>query len=167
MSPYSYVGLKGPLDKRQEEEKYFNRAMSAVCDYYEVTEAQIKSKSRGTNVKVARHMLIYFIRNNSKMGSIELGKRLKRDHTSVLYANGKIKNLISIKDEQTLIDIETIQTNMKKFNAPKVQQGFELDKKKRIPRQPIVKEKEQPAFERPPAIYSNRSHEELINKYLK
>ena len=82
MNAYIIPGIKLPVIK-------------AVAEYYNVTEDQIKSRSRKGEFTKARHIAMYLLRNNiDEFGNRptfdSIGLMLNRDHSDVIHAVKKI-----------------------------------------------------------------------------
>lgn len=78
-----------------------------VADYYNLTVSQINSKSRTSNIIVARHIAMYLVRNLVKdISYIEIGHEFGgRDHSTVMKACDKVqKKLEKDKNYRQAID---------------------------------------------------------------
>lgn len=69
----------------------------AVAEYYNLTVNQINSKSRTSNIIVARHIAMYLVRTMiSDMSFIQIGKEFGgRDHSTVMKACNKVERNLS------------------------------------------------------------------------
>lgn len=56
-----------------------------ICKALKVTKDQIHSVSRKRNVTLARQAVMYWAYRSSGLSLEEIGRRINRDHTSVLY----------------------------------------------------------------------------------
>ncbi len=67
---------------------------TSVCDYFKIQEEELMSKSRLKNVLIPRQIAMFLSREltNNSLHSIAV-KFGGKDHTTVLYAHKKIKNL--------------------------------------------------------------------------
>lgn len=66
----------------------------AAANYYKVSFADLKSKSRAKDTAHARHVAMYMTRKLIKVTQEEIGKFYGgRDHSSVIHALSKIENL--------------------------------------------------------------------------
>lgn len=77
-----------------------DRIIGKVCEFYSVTESQIKSKVRILQVALARQIAMYLCRTLLDMPYIEIGKVFGRDHSTVMSAIHKIE--VSQKTDPTL-----------------------------------------------------------------
>jgi len=71
--------------------------MEKVCNYFNVSEREIKSAKRVKNILIPRQIAMYLTREltNSSLNSIGEYFGVK-DHTTVINACKKIKNLIGM-----------------------------------------------------------------------
>ena len=60
--------------------------------HYGLSVAQIVHRDRHSEVKIPRQILIYCLREYTDLSLVEVGKRLERDHATVLYACQKVKD---------------------------------------------------------------------------
>lgn len=72
--------------------------MQATAHEFGVTVAQLKGKSKPSNLVLARHVSMYVIRERIKPLTLsDIGKLFGgRDHTTVNYACSNVKDLMSI-----------------------------------------------------------------------
>ncbi|MGT2926417.1 chromosomal replication initiator protein DnaA [Streptococcus cuniculipharyngis] len=92
-----------PIEKIQEE----------VGNFYGVTVKEIKSTKRPQNLATARQVAIYLSREMTDNSTTKIGRAFGgRDHSTVLHAYNKIKNLIN-QDESLKIEINTIKNKLK------------------------------------------------------
>lgn len=92
-----------PIDEIQQK----------VGKFYEVTVKEIKSTKRTQKIVLARQVAMYLSRELTDNSLPKIGKEFGgRDHSTVLHAYNKIKNMIS-HDNNLRIEIETIQNKIK------------------------------------------------------
>lgn len=92
-----------PIEKIQEE----------VGKFYGVTVKEIKSTKRPQNLATARQVAIYLSREMTDNSTTKIGRAFGgRDHSTVLHAYNKIKNMIA-QDEGLKIEINTIKNKLK------------------------------------------------------
>ncbi len=87
---------------RTDQEKRFDPRIiiKAVATRYNVTPESIKGKRRTNNVVVPRQVAMYLIRNLTGIPLAEIGKYFgNRDHTTVLYACDRVKDMIETDAE--------------------------------------------------------------------
>ena len=84
-----------------------------VGKFYDVTVKEIKATKRTQDIVLARQVAMYLAREMTDNSLPKIGKEFGgRDHSSVLHAYNKIKNMI-VDDESLRIEIETIKNKIK------------------------------------------------------
>lgn len=84
-----------------------------VGKFYGVTVKEIKATKRTQNIVLARQVAMFLAREMTDNSLPKIGKEFGgRDHSTVLHAYNKIKNMI-IEDESLRIEIETIKNKIK------------------------------------------------------
>jgi chromosomal replication initiator protein len=79
--------------------KKANDLKRLVFDYYGVTETAVLSRCRKEKLAACRHMAIAIIRKYTGMSQEDIGKMFKRDHTSILHAEKRLKNSLFTKQD--------------------------------------------------------------------
>lgn len=106
ISAYAIPGVEKGLPHKAEV------IIKSVCDYFQITRENIKGRNRKRDVVTARHIAMYLLRNKTDLTLLNIGKKLYRDHTSVIHAMRKINDFIYINDEETMIALNTIKDNL-------------------------------------------------------
>ncbi len=90
-----------------------DRIIETVADYYNLTEQQIKSKFRTSQIALARHISMYLCRQLCGTQFVKLGNIFGgRDHSTVMSAVEKVR--INLKtDTQLATAINEIQKQLK------------------------------------------------------
>lgn len=84
-----------------------------VGKFYDVTVKEIKAIKRTQDIVLARQVAMFLAREMTDNSLPKIGKEFGgRDHSTVLHAYNKIKNMIS-QDESLRIEIETIKNKIK------------------------------------------------------
>lgn len=84
-----------------------------VGKFYDVTVKEIKATKRTQDIVLARQVAMFLAREMTDNSLPKIGKEFGgRDHSTVLHAYNKIKNMIS-QDESLRIEIETIKNKIK------------------------------------------------------
>ena len=84
-----------------------------VSKFYGVTVKEIKSTKRNQNIVLARQVAMYLAREMTDNSLPKIGKEFGgRDHSTVLHAYNKIKNMLA-QDDSLRIEIETIKNKIK------------------------------------------------------
>lgn len=81
---------------RARRRDMFPQLLERVCKYYNVTEEQLKSKSRESIYVEPRHVIFYVAHHYYRIPSKEVGRALNRDHTSVIYAVKKYREYLDL-----------------------------------------------------------------------
>ena len=93
--------------EKEKKELTVDLIKKTVADYYNLTVAQINSKSRTSNIIIARHIAMYLVRNLIKdISFIQIGHEFGgRDHSTVMKACDKVtKNMKKDMNYKKAID---------------------------------------------------------------
>ena len=71
----------------------FTRLLKAVSRHYDIDEAAIRSGRRQPDVVLARQVLCHLARRLTPLSPSQIGAALRRDHSSVVHAERKIRAL--------------------------------------------------------------------------
>ncbi|MFI3253142.1 MAG: chromosomal replication initiator protein DnaA [Eubacteriales bacterium] len=83
-----------------------------VCDFFEITEEEIRGTGRSQNILVPRNIAIFLIRKLVKTSLIEIGKEFTgRDHTTIMNCLKSIEKKME-KDPGIRATIEDIKNNI-------------------------------------------------------
>ncbi len=70
--------------------------IKTVCSFYNIKQSQIRGPTRVDNIVLARQIAMYILRHELGYKLDDVALFLKRkDHTTVLHAEGKITKLMS------------------------------------------------------------------------
>lgn len=83
------------------------RVVEYVCNRFNVTEEEIKSKDRYRRLCHPRHIAAYLMRERG-MELEEIGHELKRDHTTVIAAVKKIRKALA-KSERLAAELDEMK----------------------------------------------------------
>jgi len=84
-----------------------------VANYYNLTSTQLESKTRTSNVALARHMSMYLCRDLLDISFIKIGEEFGgRDHSTVMNACDKVNRLMK-KDENYRLAIAELKGMLK------------------------------------------------------
>lgn len=73
-----------------------SQVLAATAEYFEVTIEDLRSKSRSRTLVNARQIAMYLLRELTDMSLPRIGQELgDRDHTTVMYADRKIRSLMA------------------------------------------------------------------------
>ncbi len=86
--------------------------IKTVANHFRVKQIAIKGKKRTKDLVTARHVAMYFLREELKMSLEEIGKWFSnRDHTSVIHAISKVESLIT-EDELIKQDVSALRMSL-------------------------------------------------------
>ena len=89
-----------------------DRIIEVVGDYYHLTENQIKSKVRTSQIALARQICMYLCRTIVGTPFLKIGKIFGRDHSTVMTACEKVDLLLKT-DSQLQSAINTLKKQLK------------------------------------------------------
>lgn len=112
-----YIALEAVLPKEAkavDSNKYTIEVTKEVlCKYFKVSESDIDSSSRKSQVAYARQMLMYILREHFKIPLQIIGLNIgDRDHTTVAYGVDKISSMLK-NDDLVKKDLEYLINNIK------------------------------------------------------
>lgn len=92
--------FKPVIDTNTNGNTLFQKIISIVCKYCEVTRDDLRSDSRKTELVEARNLALFFTHKYGKRKSLEqLGKYFNRKHSSVIYSLQSVNNFIQVDPE--------------------------------------------------------------------
>ncbi len=87
--------------------------LEKVCVHYNVTTAQINSKSRKRDYVVARQVSMYLAQKYTKMPASRIGRLVgNRDHSTVIHSCAQVEKRLQV-DKAFKADIVSIETSFK------------------------------------------------------
>ena len=94
------------------------RILSVVCDYFDVSIADVKGKNRQRDFCTARHVYCYLAcdRTLERHTLTTIGAEIDRDHASVLHGKKKIANFLDW-DSKTNEVINELKTYLGRFSS--------------------------------------------------
>lgn len=115
MTPQIYAGLDRPF-RIAFTNRYQDSIVYTVCEILNVTQEEIASKSRLRKLSVARCLISYFLRRDTSMSLLEIGKVLGgRDHSTVLYQVNQYNDLYK-GDKQFRSIADKVQSRLANYN---------------------------------------------------
>lgn len=106
----SVSGIKAIKDKSKTLTE--DRIIEAVGEYFRLTEEQIKSKVRTSQIALARQICMYLCRNMLNTPFVQIGKIFGgRDHSTVMTAVEKVETLLKT-DTQLSTAISKIKKSL-------------------------------------------------------
>lgn len=80
-----------------------------VCEYFNMKEEVMVSKSRKAEIVYVRQLAIYLASEHTKLSNIQIGLNIGgRNHATVIHSIKQVKNLLEV-DEKARQDIESIE----------------------------------------------------------
>ena len=86
-----------------------------TAEYFNVTDYDIKGKSRNKNIILARHISIYLTSKLTSYSLSEIGKSMNgKDHTTIMHSVDRIKSLLET-DESIKMAVSAIESDLTGF----------------------------------------------------
>ena len=80
-----------------------NEIQKNIAKYYKINGEELQGKSRKRDIVEVRQIAIYLCKKYTASSLKEIGQSFgKRDHSTVLYANRKVKSLILSNKEYNI-----------------------------------------------------------------
>ena len=99
--------------KISEEPLTVDEIIESVCQHYNVTPANINSKSRKKDYVMARQVSIYLAQKYTKMPASRIGRLVGgRDHSTVIYSCNQVERRLKI-DKKFSSEITSIENSFK------------------------------------------------------
>jgi chromosomal replication initiator protein len=87
--------------------------VKAVCNFYDVKQAHVKSDTRKSDIALARQIIMHILRVELSMKYEEIAYFLKRkDHTTIMHGEEKISRLL-MKDSNFKQEIDRIVSSLR------------------------------------------------------
>lgn len=94
--PLAEQVLKDLITDDGAQEITASQVLTATAEYFDVTIEDLRSKSRSRTLVNARQIAMYLLRELTEMSLPRIGQELgDRDHTTVMYADRKIRSLMA------------------------------------------------------------------------
>lgn len=108
-----YIKENKNMSKVQNDTKIsMDLIVKKVSDFYNVSTADIKSKSRKKNIVILRQTAVYIATQMTELTTTEIGDYFGQDHSTVINSKNKISNYIKFKNDLKS-DINEIQNSLK------------------------------------------------------
>ena len=90
---------------------------STICEHYAVNDDEIMGRSRLGHIVEARRMFCYLSRMLTPKSLKVIGKKIDRDHATVLHQFNNVAGYVHISDSSIISDIDTITSQyLKRLN---------------------------------------------------
>jgi chromosomal replication initiator protein len=83
------------IDRERKPDRVINR----VCDHFEITKIQLRSKSRIRKFVMAREVIMYVLDQTTKLSDYDIGKLVNRHRTNVIANRIKINKYLEVDNE--------------------------------------------------------------------
>tara|TARA_Y100000389_G_scaffold89929_1_gene86435 strand:- start:254 stop:754 length:501 start_codon:yes stop_codon:yes gene_type:complete len=100
-------------------------SLKCVSEFCEISEDEIKSKSRIAEVVRARHLFFYLSRHVSNTPLKEIGDYVKRNHCTVISGLTKVQGFLDVNDKETINDCKNLLVDFYKLKIE--YEGIESD----------------------------------------
>lgn len=98
-----------------DESVTIDTILKVVCNYYNITIADIKGSARNPKYATPRHIAVYLSRNMTDRTFTEIAGELGgRDHTTIMNSNKKIESLLQT-DESMSDTLEIIKKKIREY----------------------------------------------------
>lgn len=90
--------LKDIISDTSSKEISVTLIQDVVANYYNISVDDLKSSRRTRNVALPRQIAMYLARNLTSVSLPKIGEEFNKDHTTVMHAHSKIKDLMKKED---------------------------------------------------------------------
>ena len=87
-----------------------------ICNEFNINWSDVEGTCRVTHMALARQFYCYFTQFFLGHGVAELGRAIKKDHTTAIHAIRKIQKLLSINDDIALRHYNNLVSKFSEFN---------------------------------------------------
>ena len=117
---YTFVDSINSLKLDRQKQVHDNRLeilKSTICEHYAVNDDEIMGRSRLGHIVEARRMFCYLSRMLTPKSLKVIGKKIDRDHATVLNQFNNVAGYVHISDSSIISDIDTITSQyLKRLN---------------------------------------------------
>ena len=117
---YTFVDSINSLKLDREKQVHDNKLeilKSTICEHYAVNDDEIMGRSRLGHIVEARRMFCYLSRMLTPKSLKVIGKKIDRDHATVLHQFNNVAGYVHISDSSIISDIDTITSQyLKRLN---------------------------------------------------
>ena len=86
-------------NKIKNQHEQFQVVVDTVCRALCVNVEDVFKKTRKQHIVEARHIIGFICRVECQITFVELGKKLKRDHSTIVHASQSIQNLMEYEEK--------------------------------------------------------------------
>ena len=117
---YTFVDSINSLKLDREKQVHDDRLeilKTTICEHYAVNDDEIIGRSRLGHIVEARRMFCYLSRMLTPKSLKVIGKKIDRDHATVLHQFNNVAGYVHISDNSIISDIDTITSQyLKRLN---------------------------------------------------
>ena len=117
---YTFVDSINSLKLDRQKKVHDNRLeilKNTICEHYAVNDDEIMGRSRLGHIVEARRMFCYLSRMFTPKSLKVIGKKIDRDHATVLHQFNNVAGYVHISDSSIISDIDTITSQyLKRLN---------------------------------------------------
>ncbi|MBQ7255121.1 MAG: chromosomal replication initiator protein DnaA [Oscillospiraceae bacterium] len=88
--------------------------ISEVCNFYSLDESMLRGNSKTKTVSEARQVAMYLLQTMANASTLEIGRELNRDHSTIIYGCQKIRTLLDDRNSGMQDNIRDIQANIER-----------------------------------------------------
>lgn len=97
-------------------EEYIHKAIDAVCEVFDITVENLKSKSRKSHLVDARAVAISLImKNNPTVTCAAVGQVFKKEHSTVVFMRKRANNMLAIGDKKFLTKYNAVLQKIEEY----------------------------------------------------
>ena len=86
--------------------------LSEVCRFYSIEDTVLRSTGKSKSVSEARQIAMYLLQELAGYTTIDIGRELNRDHSTVIHGVRKVKNMLSDTSSGLQDNIRDIISNI-------------------------------------------------------
>lgn len=98
ISYYALPGLKPVKRIAKVDIVEQEKIIEIVCDHFETTLGKLQRKSRYAETVLARSTLMHFLYKYTSLNKAQIGRLLKKNHTTVIHNLKSFEDRIEIED---------------------------------------------------------------------
>ncbi len=110
--PLAEIVLKDIFPESDDRPITASSIMTQTAHYFSLTLDDLRGPNRSANVALARQIAMYLCRDLTELSLPKIGDLFHRDHTTVLHAYNKIRDMI-VKDRTIFTTLSEITTRVR------------------------------------------------------
>jgi len=81
----------------------------SVCTYFGIDRKRLSTRDRGRDIAWPRFMIVHLARERTTLSTTQLGNAYHRDHTTILNAERRAKELLQV-DTKFRLNLQAVET---------------------------------------------------------